>query len=163
MAPVLELTKYIQKAFDFHPFGFEKPQMYDQWVMGPVFIVKLPDDPERMAFDFLAGVYMQDPSWQIKFTKLIGEAKNATQQITLSKSKHESSPKCTYRMFGDEPQATYPLELAYPLVMLAKKLGISSWRTTPGATNVMVFGYNDADELLGVFAARRVTEDHVES
>lgn len=157
-----DIIKAVEKLFNFHSYGFEAPRIYDGWVLGPVFIAKLPmgkESIEFMTFNVFATGFHADPNDELKFRTLLGEAKHATQEIKLSTTKHESKPKCTYRLFTDEPGAEYPLELAYPAVMLAKKLKVNRWTTTPGATNVMCFGYKD-DELVALFAGRRVLQDH---
>ena len=153
-----QMVKAIQTAFNFHPFGMSHPAVMDHWVYGPLFAVKV-ENSGTLAFAHLSSVWKPQPeAEQGRLETLMGMEPESTKIIALTKDKHSSKPKCTYRVF-DGAGTQYPLELCFPLVQLAKKLGVDRWTTTPDETGIMVFGYKE-DKMIAIMCARRVVQEH---
>ncbi len=156
-----DIVKAIEKAFAFHPYGQPKPSVYGNWVMGPTFIIKV-EDTTNLAFAHLSNLWVTNTtSEQSKLEAVLEKESEADLAISLCQAKHKATPKCTYRSFTGAG-SKFGLEVGYPLALLGKKAGVTSWKTINNDVGVLTFGYNSKDEFVCILIGRRVGLDHEE-
>lgn len=140
--------KAVDKAFSYFSYGFEQVQKMDDWLITPTVMARVPEN-EVEASVLLIGfqtVPPVDSAWQQKTTAIISSAAQATEVVSIEPDKHHKN--CTGRALLPVDK-NWPMELAFPLYNLAKKLGVEEYRQA----GIVVYGFRKG-VLVFVGAAR---------
>lgn len=164
--------KAVDRAFDYHPYGFDGVKLFGEWIVGPTFIVRT-DGPERYRPRKQKTIFHPSAQWQLIATSLISQGRSAKLRLDVRDEGHNKKPtevsikdekgnraktmrpggKCTGRAIYIGQGAWK--ELAYPLYALGKKLGVESYWALDAHTNV-IFGFSKEKRLLAIFSPRGI-------
>jgi hypothetical protein len=148
------ITKAVERAVSFHG-TWTRPKRAGRWLIGQTFAVLA----EREEGEEVGESSSKEQSQLAKLISTEGQV-----DASLDKGPHGVAglkAKCKYRLVRDARGHTQA-ELGYPLYDLARKVGADSYKThTVDQGKVVVYGYKE-DDLVGIFAARKLQETCVD-
>lgn len=148
------MKKAIDGAFTYHPFG-QLAQVGD-WTVGPVFAVKQSYDEDAPTSIFrapdglpniLTSMLKATPPDVVRVAAVGHPRESFYQKDKWGSNVEHKRVKCTCRAVFEGETAVG--ELAFPMVRLAKKLGVDNWRRDGRA----LYGYRET-ELVAIFAMK---------
>ena len=142
--------KAVNAAFGYFPYGFEGVQKFDDWLVGPTMLVRIPpDEIELVVMAGFGAIPPMDKTWQQKTTAIISAANQVMQEVSIEPDKHLA--KCTGRAILNDSQdgRDFPMELAFPLYNLARKLKVDTFKQA----GIVLYGWKEG-KLVYVSAAR---------
>lgn len=142
-----QLHKDIEKAFDFHPYNMNEPELHEGWVAGPTFLVWAPEYKPKER----DRKYSDPPSVAPQIQSMVRYTPEAG-RYTLDGQRQKHGDKCSGR-FVRNGTGEVVAELAFPLARLAYKLKADRYSLTEGG---MLYAYRPQEILamVGVFKVK---------
>ncbi len=138
------LARKVQQCFDYFPYGFDKPRVFESWIYGPTFAAKVIGlvGAEDLSVWSGLGIYKdKDTSKELQAIM----ATTDLHDTSIEAKKH--SEYCSGRAVV--PSVTEKIEIAYPMYDLAKALGVTQFKQS----SMVIYGHNQ-EELVCFFSAR---------